>query len=201
MIVDPANIETAGKFDDSELDVLLYELKADLNAYLAALGANGAGRTLAGHHRLQRAPHAIREMPGFGQGPVWCRPRRRARSRSKEYRDALAHEFRCRAPQGIDATMKKYKLDAIVAPTGSPPWVTDLVNGDHFSGAQLDAGRGRRLSEHQRARGILAQSSGGHLVLRSRVQRADADQARVRVRAGDQASPRSAVSPVASDAG
>ena len=36
---------------------------------------------------------------------------------------------------GIDATMKKYKLDAIVAPTGGPAWVTDLVNGDHFSGA------------------------------------------------------------------
>ena len=53
----------------------------------------------------------------------------------KKYRDELAKNVRMSRTQGIDATMTKYKLDAIVAPTGGPPWTTDLINGDHFSGA------------------------------------------------------------------
>ena len=53
----------------------------------------------------------------------------------KKYRDELAKNVRMSRTQGIDATMTKHKLDAIVAPTGGPPWTTDLINGDHFSGA------------------------------------------------------------------
>jgi amidase len=37
--------------------------------------------------------------------------------------------------EGIDAVMKEHKLDALVGPTGGPPWTTDLINGDHFTGA------------------------------------------------------------------
>ena len=133
VIVDPANIETAGKFDDSELDVLLYELKADLNAYLAGLGPKAPVRTLQNiidfneHHRDQ-------EMPWFGQ-ELFIQAQAKGPLTDKKYRDALAKDRKMSRTDGIDATMKKYKLDAIVAPTGSPPWVTDLVNGDHFTGA------------------------------------------------------------------
>ena len=52
----------------------------------------------------------------------------------KKYRDALAKNHLKSRGQGIDAAMKKHRLDAIVAPTGSPAWPTDVFNGDHFTG-------------------------------------------------------------------
>ena len=73
-------------------------------------------------------------MPWFGQ-EIFLMAQKKGPLSEKKYRDALARNLRMSRTQGIDATMSKYKLDAIVAPTGSPPWVTDLVNGDHFSGA------------------------------------------------------------------
>jgi amidase len=73
-------------------------------------------------------------MPWFGQ-EIFLMAQKKGPLSEKKYRDALARNLRMSRTQGIDATMNKYKLDAIVAPTGSPPWVTDLVNGDHFSGA------------------------------------------------------------------
>jgi len=133
VIVDPANIETTGKFDDSELDVLLYELKADLNAYLAGLGPKAPVRTLQNIIDFNEN-HRAQEMPWFGQ-ELFIQAQAKGPLTDKKYRDALAKDLRMSRTEGIDATMKKYKLDAIVAPTGGPAWVTDLVNGDHFSGA------------------------------------------------------------------
>ena len=133
VIVDPANIETAGKFDDSELDVLLYELKADLNAYLAGLGPTAPVRTLQNIIDFNEN-HRGQEMPWFGQ-ELFIQAQAKGPLTDKKYRDALAKDLRMSRTDGIDATMKKYKLDAIVAPTGSPAWVTDPVNGDHFTGA------------------------------------------------------------------
>jgi len=133
VIVDPANIETAGKFDDSELDVLLYELKADLNAYLAGLGPKAPVRTLQSIIEFNES-HRAQEMPWFGQ-ELFIQAQAKGPLTDKKYRDALAKDHRMSRTDGIDATMKEYKLDAIVAPTGGPAWVTDLVNGDHFSGA------------------------------------------------------------------
>jgi len=133
VIVDPANIETAGKFDDSELDVLLYELKADLNAYLAGLGPTAPVRTLQNIIDFNEN-HRAQEMPWFGQ-ELFIQAQAKGPLTDKKYRDALAKDLRMSRTDGIDATMKKYKLDAIVAPTGGPAWVTDPVNGDHFTGA------------------------------------------------------------------
>jgi amidase len=133
VIVDPANIETAAKFDDSELIVLLYELKADLNAYLAGLGPKAPVRTLQNIIDFNEN-HRAQEMPWFGQ-ELFIQAQAKGPLTDKKYRDALAKDLRMSRTDGIDATMKKYKLDAIVAPTGGPAWVTDLVNGDHFSGA------------------------------------------------------------------
>jgi amidase len=133
VIVDPANIETAGKFDDSEFDVLLYEFKADLNAYLASLGPKAPVRTLQAIIDFNER-NKDREMPWFGQ-EIMLMAQKKGPLSEKKYRDELAKNIRMSRTQGIDATMNKYNLDAIVAPTGSPAWTTDLLNGDHFSGA------------------------------------------------------------------
>jgi amidase len=133
VIVDPANIATAGKFDDSKFEVLLYEFKADLNSYLAGLGPNAPVRTLQDIIDFNER-HREQEMPWFGQD-ILLMSQKKGPLSEKKYRDALAKDVRMSRSQGIDATMAKYKLDAIIAPTGSPPWATDLINGDHFSGA------------------------------------------------------------------
>lgn len=133
VIVDPANIATAGKFDDSEFDVLLYEFKADLNKYLAALGPKAPVKTLAEIIAFNEQ-HKDTSMPWFGQ-EIMIQAQAKGPLTEKKYLAALAKDLKMSRVDGIDATMNKYKLDAIVAPTGSPAWVTDLVNGDHFSGA------------------------------------------------------------------
>jgi amidase len=133
VIVDPANIETAGKFDDTEFDVLLYEFKADLNKYLESLGPKAPVKSLQDIIAYNEA-HKDQEMPYFGQ-EIMIQAQAKGPLTEKKYVDALAGNLRQSRTEGIDATMDKYKLDAIVAPTGSPAWTTDLVNGDHFSGA------------------------------------------------------------------
>jgi amidase len=133
VIVDPANIETAGKFDDSEFEVLLYEFKANLNSYLAGLGSKAPVRTLQEIIDFNER-HKEQEMPWFGQ-EILLMSQKKGPLSDKKYRDALAKNLKMSRSGGIDATMNKYKLDAIVAPTGSPPWPTDLLNGDHYTGA------------------------------------------------------------------
>jgi amidase len=131
-IVDPAEIETAGKFDDTELEVLLYELKADLNKYLASLGPRAPVRSLKEVIEFNER-NAAREMPYFGQD-LFIKAEAKGPLTSKEYLEALAKNRKLAGPEGIDAAMSKHKLDAMVAPTGGPPWPTDLINGDHFTG-------------------------------------------------------------------
>jgi amidase len=133
IIVDPANIETAGKFDDSEFDVLLYEFKADLNNYLASLGPKAPVKSMQDIIAYNEA-HKDQEMPFFGQ-EIMIQAQAKGPLTEKKYLDQLASNLKMSRTDGIDATMDKNKLDAIVAPTGSPAWPTDLINGDHFTGA------------------------------------------------------------------
>ena len=133
VIVDPADIPTAGKFDDSEFEVLLYEFKADLNQYLAGLGTRAPVHTLKEIIDFNER-NKEREMPYFGQ-EIFLRAEAKGPLTDKAYRDALKKDLRLSRAEGIDAVMRKHKLDAIVAPTGGPSWPTDLVNGDHFSGS------------------------------------------------------------------
>ena len=132
VIVDPANIETAGKFDDSEFDVLLYEFKTDLNAYLASLGPSAPVKSLQEIIAYNDA-HKDQEMPWFGQ-EIMIQAQAKGPLTEKKYRDELAKDVKMSRTDGIDATMNKFKLDAIIAPTGGPAWPTDLLNGDHFTG-------------------------------------------------------------------
>jgi amidase len=132
LIVDPANIETLGKFGKTEDVVLQYEFKADLNAYLAALGPGTHVHTLADLIEFNEK-NKEKEMPYFGQ-ELFIKSQARGPLTDKEYLDALENDHRMARTEGIDAVMDKFKLDALVAPTDSPAWTTDLVNGDHFTG-------------------------------------------------------------------
>ena len=132
-IVDPADIPNAGGFDECELEILLYELKADLNAYLGALGPSAKVHSLADVIAFNEREKA-REMPFFGQD-LFVSAQKKGPLTTPAYRQALTTcQTRARA-QGIDAVFARLKLDAIIAPTGSPAWPTDVINGDHFLGA------------------------------------------------------------------
>jgi len=137
VIVDPVEIVTEGKFDDSEFDVLLYEFKADLNAYLAGLGPKAPVRTLKDIIDYNDA-HKDQEMPFFGQD-IMIKAQAKGPLTEKAYLDALANDQKLSREQGIDAAMDKNKLDALITPTGGPAWITDLITGDHFGGGYSTA--------------------------------------------------------------
>jgi amidase len=135
-IVDPADLESFGKFDDTELLVLMYELKADLNAYLAS-------RPDAGVHSLAdviafNEKNKEKEMPYFGQD-LFLKSQEKGPLTDKDYLAALAANHKLSRESGIDGVMDKFHLDAIVAPTGGPAWLTDLVDGDHSGGGSSNA--------------------------------------------------------------
>ena len=136
-LVDPADIETFGKFDETELVVFMYELKADLNAYLARLGPGAPVHTLKDIIDFNER-NLDKEMPYFGQD-LFLKAEAKGPLTEKEYVDALAKNHQLARIEGIDALMDKHKLDAIVAPTGGPAWITDLVNGDHVAGGSSNA--------------------------------------------------------------
>jgi amidase len=136
-VIDPADIPTQGKFDDSELEVLLYEFKADLNSYLAALGPRAPVKSLKEIIDFNEQ-YKDREMPYFGQD-LFIKAQAKGPLTDKAYRDALAKDQRMSRKEGIDFVMDKNKLDALIAPTGGPAWTTDWVNGDHFTGGYSTA--------------------------------------------------------------
>ncbi len=136
-VVDPADIPTQGKFDDSEFEVLLYEFKADLNAYLNSLGPRAPVTSLKEIIDFNEQ-YRDREMPWFGQD-IMTKAQAKGPLTDKAYRDALKKNQRLSRKEGIDAVMDKQKLDALIAPTGGPPWPTDWLNGDHFTGGYSTA--------------------------------------------------------------
>ena len=137
VIVDPADIPHTGEYDESELEVLLYELKADLAAYLAMRGPQVPVRTLADVIAFNDA-HRDREMPYFGQ-ELFLRAQEKGPLTTPAYLEALAKNQRLSRTEGIDAVMDQHHLDALIAPTGGPSWLTDLVDGDHFTGGSSTA--------------------------------------------------------------
>jgi amidase len=128
VIVDPANIPTLGKFDESEFDVLLYEFKADLDRYLSSLPSTAPVHSLMDVIAFNDA-HKTEELRYFGQ-EIMTMAEKKGPLTSAKYRSELAKNHVLSRAQGIDAVMTRYKLDALVAPTGGPAWTIDLVNGD-----------------------------------------------------------------------
>jgi amidase len=132
VIVDPADLATAGQFDDSELTVLLYEFKEDLNRYLAALEPGVHPRDLAAIIKFNNR-EAGREMPFFAQ-ELLLQAQAKGPLTDDDYRKALAKDLKLSRAESIDAVLDKHKLDALFAPTQGPPWLIDLANGDAGSG-------------------------------------------------------------------
>jgi amidase len=128
VIVDPANIPTLGRFDESEFDVLQYEFKSDLNTYLASLSPAAGVHSLMDVITFNEA-HKSDELPHFGQ-EIMVMAQKKGPLTDAKYLAQLASNRRFAGAMGIDATMKAYRLDALVAPTGGPAWLIDLVNGD-----------------------------------------------------------------------
>jgi amidase len=137
VIVDPADIPTLGEFDDSELEVLLYEFKADLNKYLTWLGPKSPVHSLAEIIAFNEQMK-VREMPYFAQ-ELMRQAQQRGPLTDKRYLDALAKNHDLARAKGIDAVMDEHKLDALIAPTGGPAWLTDLVNGDYATNGSSSA--------------------------------------------------------------
>ncbi len=132
ILVDPAAIETAKLIDEPEFEVLLYEFHADLNAYLGGLGPDATVHSLADVIAFNEA-NRDKAMPTFGQ-EIMLMARERGPLTDEKYLQALADCRRLARDEGIDATLAKHGLDAIVAPSGGPAWLTDHVNGDHYGG-------------------------------------------------------------------
>jgi amidase len=114
-------------YDDAELEVLVFELKADLDAYLAARG--GPMKSVADVVAFNRA-HAAQELPFFGQ-QFFEDAAARGPLSSPAYRAALAKCAQARTE--LHALLEKHQLAAVVAPTGAPAWLTDFANGDAFT--------------------------------------------------------------------
>jgi len=132
-VVDPANLDSAAELDASgaEFEVLLYEFKTDIRRYLATRSA-GSPRTLKDLIEFNEA-HAGRELRWFGQ-EIFELAQAKGPLTDPAYRQALRTGRRLARAEGLDKVLGEHNLNAIVAPTGSPAWPTDLVNGDHFLG-------------------------------------------------------------------
>lgn len=127
-IVDPIEIPALNQIERPEFVVLLYEFKADLNAYLAARGDTVAVHSLEEVIAFNARERA-RVMPYFGQ-EIMERAQAMGSLDSPEYAAARTQCLRLARDEGIDAALCTHRLDAIIAITRSPAWPIDLVNGD-----------------------------------------------------------------------
>lgn len=127
-VVDPVAINTEG-MNDAQREVLYYEFKADLNAYLENSGA--PVKTMEDIIAFNEK-HAATVMPFFGQERMLAAQARGTLS-DPEYLEALANSKRI-AQSGINSALQEHNLDALIAPTRGPAWMTDDVSGDHSSG-------------------------------------------------------------------
>lgn len=130
VIVDSAEIETKDKYDDAEFEVLLYDFKNDLNRYLAASDGKVKNlEELIAYNKREKD----RIMPWFQQ-EILEKAQAKGPLTEQAYIDALKKCRESSREKGIDLTLKKHNLTALIAPSGGPAWKIDLINGDHFGG-------------------------------------------------------------------
>ncbi len=137
VIVDPADIATAGQFDDSEFAVLLYEFKADLNKYLGEWAPTAGAKTLEDLIAFNERTKD-KEMPYFGQ-EIFIQAQAKGPLTDQDYLRALDKNHLLARTQGIDSVMAEHQLDALIAPTGGPAALIDLVNGDPSGGGSFSS--------------------------------------------------------------
>ena len=126
------DLPNAGKYGAAETEVLTYELKAGLNAYLADCQPGGKMRNLQDLIDFNEK-NKDREMPYFGQ-EHFLRAQAKGGLDSPEYLTALASCRNLSREEGIDKVMAAHKLDALVAPSNGPAWLTDFIKGDNSGG-------------------------------------------------------------------
>ena len=136
VLVDPVEIPHLGEYDASEFEIMLYEFKHGLNAYLAGLpagSAEGTPRSLAELIEWNRQ-HASEEMPWFGQ-EILELAEAKGPLTEEAYGKALESNLRLSRAEGLDAALASHKLDALISPTMGPAYLTDWLNGDHYGGS------------------------------------------------------------------
>jgi amidase len=131
-IVDPVLLEMPKELKEHALDVLLYEFKAGLNTYLAERRPDSPPRTLADIIAFNDE-HAAEVMPYFGQ-ELMVMAQAKGPLTDEGYLQSLATIRRLADEEGIRTALRAGSLDALVAPSGGPAWLTDYVNGDHHVG-------------------------------------------------------------------
>ncbi len=132
VIVDPVKIESAAKIGENEFEVLLYEFKADLNRYLADLGKAAPVKTLKEAIEFNDK-HRDQVMPFFGQD-IFLQAEAKGPLTEEKYKKAREACLQYARKEGLDAVFAEHKLDAVVASSGGPAWLIDLVNGDSGTG-------------------------------------------------------------------
>ncbi len=132
-LVDPVTIDTEKDLGEVEIEVLYYDFKADLNAYLARLGEEAAVHSLEELIQFNEK-NRERVMPFFGQEHM-LKARAKGPLTEEAYVKALEKMHRLSRNEGIDAVMKKHKLDALAAPSADPAWLVDFINGDSSGGS------------------------------------------------------------------
>jgi amidase len=133
-IVDDLELVPPEGISSAAYDLLLYEFKHGLNVYLASLPSDlplGA-RTLEELIAFNEE-HAEQEMPFFGQ-EIFVKSQAKGGLDETGYVEALRLVQSACREKGIDRLVAGHELDALIAPTGSPAWKIDLINGDHFIG-------------------------------------------------------------------
>jgi amidase len=133
VIVDPANITTRVRSAELALQLMLWEFKTDLAAYLATLGPEAPVKTLADVIAFNER-NADREMPFFKQ-ELFLQSEAKGPLTSPEYLPLVEDARRLSRDEGIDAVMGQHQLDAIVAPSTRPAWKIDHVHGGLASGS------------------------------------------------------------------
>ncbi|GAB3466794.1 amidase [Massilia terrae] len=121
------------KYNDTETTVLLYEFKPDLAAWLDNYAPHAPVKNMSDLIAFNKQ-HAASEMPHFGQEHLVAAEGKGGLD-SSEYKEALANNLRFSREEGIDKVLREHSLDALVAPTGGPAWLTDYINGDHYGGS------------------------------------------------------------------
>jgi amidase len=129
-IVDDLELAPYDGFDDDSYDVLLYEFKHDLDAYLSGLPNALDSLTLEALIRFNEK-HAAAEMAYFQQ-EIFVKSQAKGPLTEEAYTGALARIQRATRQDGIDRLMREHRLDALIVPTCDPAWTIDLVNGDHW---------------------------------------------------------------------
>jgi amidase len=131
-IMDPVALKKSSELEAAELEVLRYEMKADMNSYLAQLGPEAPVKTLKDIIEFNEQ-HRDLELQWFGQEEL-LKSQAKGPLTDQAYLDALAKCKRLAQKEGIDAVMDKDNLDAIIAPSSTPAHLTDWVTGDHGLG-------------------------------------------------------------------